>query len=356
MDAQLPARLLAHLRQALETSDLAYAEPPIAITGCFDTLIYGFRLRNALEEFSRPLILRVFREGNPWITVSGPERARLETAVQNTVASLGYPAPHVLHTNADSEVLGAPFLIMEHLPGRIMLDLFFRPSRVWWRLPIILTETQARLHALDPQPLVQAIEEARISARALTVDDWLSKVAQLSDEASLDGLRPGIKWLLANRPAVSPLPTHGRGAGGEGSAVICHGDFHPLNILMEKEEVSGVIDWPWLRLADPAYDVGATIAIFTQGPMDLPGFAYPLVNWFRRGVVRRYLSAYQRLRPLDVGAVRYYEAMRCLGFLLEAGQQRQADLGLIARPEKPTAFAARPVVKGIIVRFARSLG
>ena len=90
--------------------------------------------------------------------------------------------------------------------------------------------------------------------------------------------------------------------------------------------------------------------------MDLPGFLHPVVNGFRRGIVRRYLSAYQRLHPLDLAAVRYFEAMRCLGFLLEAGQQRQADLGVIARPEKPTAFGSQRVVDGIIRRVDEITG
>jgi hypothetical protein len=48
--------------------------------------------------------------------------------------------------------------------------------------------------------------------------------------------------------------------------------------------------------------------------------------------------------------------MRCLGFLVEAGEHRQADLGVIARPEKPTAFGAPRTVGGIIARFREITG
>ncbi len=65
-----------------------------------------------------------------------------------------------------------------------------------------------------------------------------------------------MRWLLANERQ------------GPRSPSICHGDFHPLNVLVDKGTVSGVIDWTYTRIADPAYDVGATIALFGQGPID----------------------------------------------------------------------------------------
>ena len=122
-------------------------------------------------------------------------------------------------------------------------------------------------------------------------------------------------------------------------------------MLVDKGEVSGVIDWTYARIADPAYDVGATIAIFGQGPIDLPGVLQTPADWFRRWIIARYYRAYRQLRNVDEGAVRYYEALRCLAFLMEAGEHRQAELGVIARPEKPTAFGAPRTVRGITARF-----
>jgi len=255
--------------------------------------------------------LRVFREDNPWVTLSAPERARFETAVQNNVAALGYPAARVLHTCEDVQPLGSSFLVMERLPGSIMLDLIFRPSRFWFRLPAILASAQAQLHSLDPDTLLLALEKADVPSRGLSVGDWLERVQRLISYARLDGLAPGMQWLLDNRPPESER------------SVICHGDFHPLNILLDRGKVTGVIDWPWVRLARPEYDVGATIAIFTQGPVDMPSFLQAVVSRGRGWFIRRYLSAYRRLCPLDSEALLYYEAVRLLGFVVEAGNHRQ---------------------------------
>ncbi|MGH7335195.1 MAG: phosphotransferase [Candidatus Rokuibacteriota bacterium] len=68
-----------------------------------------------------------------------------ERAIQNTLADLGFPAPRVFLTNADPEILGGAFLVIERMPGR--------PLLAAQRLGVarLLVDTQilrgARLHA-----------------------------------------------------------------------------------------------------------------------------------------------------------------------------------------------------------------
>lgn len=326
----LDERLLAHLRSQLASETLDYAERPARITGGFDTQVYSLRLSGATEGWSRPLILRLFRAG------SDPQRARFEATVQNATAAMGYPAPRVFHVCLEADPLGAPFIIMERLPGRIMLDAFFRPAPLFFRLPRILAETQAKLHELDHA--APGLSPLKSPGRP-NVEGEIDQMRREIDAAALDGLRPGVQWLESNRPAAAERP------------VICHGDFHPLNILLDGGKVSGVIDWSSVRVADAAYDVGATIALFTQGPVDLPGILQGPIDIFRRWIVARYRAAYLRLRPIDEQAIDYYEALRCLGFLVEAGEHRQADLGAIERPQKPSAFTAPRERNSIINRF-----
>ena len=341
-DPVIDKRLLDYL--CLNTgAQLEYAEPPSRITGGFDTHIYAFRLSGAPNYLAGHLILRLFREDNPWVTLPSGQRALFESTVQNAIAEAGYSAPRVFAACTENDVLGAPFLIMEKLQGRVMLEMLFRPSRIWLRLPEMLAQSQARLHALDPAALINALESHGLPVAPLSVSDWIAQVQTMIDYAALDGLRPGMRWLHDNAPAA-------------GTAVICHGDFHPLNILVHAGAVSGVIDWPWVRLADPAYDVGATVAIFSQGPLALPDLLARPVQAGRQWLLSRYRRAYQRLRPLDETAVAYYEALRCLGFLLEAGMHWQADAKVIRRPEKPSAFATVPVARSVIRRLRRITG
>ena len=82
--------LVAHLRGMLAAPALDLAEPPVALTGGFDTEIYAVRLREAPPEFAGPLVLRLLRPHHD------PTRALREEATQNALAVLGFPAPRVL--------------------------------------------------------------------------------------------------------------------------------------------------------------------------------------------------------------------------------------------------------------------
>lgn len=334
---EIDAPLLEYLCSALSAPELAYAEPPARILGGFDTLVYGFRLDGAPDEFSGPLVLRIFHND------PRPERVRFERAVQNEVASQGYPAPRVLHTCADAGAVGKAFVIMERLPGRMMLDTMLRPSPQFFRAPAILGELHAKLHDLYPTALLIAIEKAGFTAGRLTIDQAWQQTERRIDAAGLDGLRPGARWLVDNRPGAS-------------RAAILHGDFHPLNILLERGAVTGVVDWSWVAVGDPAYDVGATVALLTQGPVDLPRPLLALARVVRRRLAARYLQAYRARQTVDQEAVDYYEAMRLLGFLVEAGEHRAAGLGRIARPVKPSAFTQQHVIDGTVRRFEELSG
>ena len=58
-----------------------------------------------------------------------------------------------------------------------------------------------------------------------------------------------------------------------------------------------------------------------------------------------------RDRPIDRDRIRYYEALRSLVFLVEAGAARQAEAGVIPPILKRTAFGDERTVRGVVQRF-----
>lgn len=328
----LPAELLAYLQNAVGEDALSYSEAPAPITGGFDTAIYGFRLAVADGPFAGPLILRVFRDG-------GVVQARYEAAVQNAVSGQGFPTPRILLVCEDTSILGGAFAVMPRVSGVPMLDKILSPAIM--RMPGTLARLHASLHSLDPEPVRIAVEAAGLADRVGATFE--SAWGEAIDSAKLDGLRSAYEWLMANRPQSQ-------------SAVVCHGDLHPLNVMMEGRVVSGLLDWPNARIDDPAWDVGATVALMGHGPVDLPGPVIPIVNAARRWLVRHYLKEYLALLPIDRNAIEYYEATRLLGFLIEVGTVWHARAGVIAPVTKPTAFESPRVVAGIVQRFAAITG
>jgi aminoglycoside phosphotransferase (APT) family kinase protein len=334
----LAERLLRYLRADLLNEGLSYAEPPMQLTGGFDTSIYSFRLNGASDQWSPPLILRLFRAD------AAPDQAAFEQAVQNAVMSLGYPAPRVLAACGEHSVLGSAFTIMDRVPGQLMLERIVRPSRGWLSVANTLASLHGRLHALDAQAFEAALARDGLPRDRLSVRVDTALIHRELERLALDALRPGLRWLIDNKPAAP------------GRVSICHGDFHPLNILMEGRSVSGVIDWSWASVAEPAYDIGATVAIFAQGPVDLPAILRPVANFVRRRFIRDYLRSYSKQFPIDLDDVRYFEALRTLGFLIEANEHVLVEAGRAPRPTKPSAFTAPDAARSITRRFNEITG
>lgn len=314
--------LVAHLRGALAAPALELAEPPAALRGGFDTEIVALRLRGAPPAFAGPLVLRVLRPHH------ARDMASREEATQNAVASLGYPAPRVLLASVEPHALGAPFVLMERLPGRPLLEA--NPIG----MGAVLADAQARLHALDAAPLARALGPPG------TFEGYLDTEAGRIARAKLDGLRPLLDWLRARRPP-------------ETATVICHGDFHPQNVLVESGRVTGVLDWPNAQVADPALDVAATLNILTFVPAGITSMPAAF-RWLARVaqplLARRYLARYRRGRPIDDARLAYYQVAVGLRALVRAGEHRRRGgprIGLDASPYTARLLAHARRVSGV---------
>jgi aminoglycoside phosphotransferase (APT) family kinase protein len=308
--AELDTRLREYLRQALGQPSLDFAERPVAVTGGFDTQIFSFRLAAAPPDFSGPLILRLLHAHHD------PTRALRERAVQNALAAVGYPAPRVLLATAHATVLGGAFLIMQRLAGRPL------PKVDVGGMARVLAELQARLHDLDPAAFLGAVSREGLEPASLTYDAHLAYLTERASRGGLGGLAPGLEWLARRRPPRPEPPA------------VCHGDFHPFNILMaDGGGVTGVLDWPHAIVADPAFDVATTLVILRLVPMDIAGLAAPqrwLANAARPLVVGSYLRHYRRRRPLDREKLAYYEAAACMKALVRAAELRGGLAGQTA--------------------------
>lgn len=300
-----------------------FAEPLAPVSGGFDTEIFAFRLNGAAPALSGPLVLRVLAPHHD------PLRALRERAVQNAVADLGFPAPRAPLASAEPGILGGAFLVMERCPGRPLLA-----AR---RLGIaaLLVETHLRLHALDPSAVLDALEKAVPGSSALvTIDGHLGQL-RARVGGHLPGLAPAMRWLLDHRP------------GPGGAPAICHGDFHPQNLLSDGRAITAVLDWPNVLVADPVHDVAATKVILEQAPLEVLPVSRPLrwaVAGARRLLVALYLRGYRRRRPLDARALAYGEALACMRGLVRAAEHRagaQAPANLLDASSLGDRLAAR---------------
>jgi len=211
---------------------------------------------------------------------------------------LAYPVPSVWFSCTDKAHIGGAFLIMDFLPGETML------AAADEDMPSMLGKAHAALHNIDPAALrraltVQGFEEQRyrLSGRL----KWLTTKGKI-----LPWLEESVQWLIENRP---PEPEY---------LAICHGDFHPMNILVKDGKVTAVLDWPGFMIGDAIMDVAFTLVLCTIAARHL----LPAQNWDE--VMSRYLAAYRNERSLDVTYLDYYRILRCIIALVNGAEGQEA--------------------------------
>lgn len=282
---QISDGLLRYLRAEFDNPAIGYDGPLTQLQGGYETSTYRFELSGAGQEWARPLVLRLYPPRLP------ASNALWERTIQNALAGEGYPVSRVYHACTDPSVLGGAFLIMAFLEGEPMLNAPFET------IPGLLGKTHAALHEIDPTPLRRALREGGWDERRYRL---VGRLQGLRGRArAFPWLGEAVEWLVGNCP---PEPER---------LSICHGDFHPLNLLVREGQVSGVLDWGGLMVADPVADVATTIVLTTISAKHLLSIA----EW--EAAVDMYLDAYQTRRSLDLTHLAYYRVRRCVIALLD---------------------------------------
>lgn len=201
----------------------------------------------------------------------------VEEAAMTAAKAANAPVPAAL---GRTEFGGRPGLIIERVHG---VDMLSKLDRQPWTLPGI-GPTMARCHAA----LHETIAPASVH---------------------------GLKDVLAGRMRRSPLvPEAVRAFAIEALASLpdgdrlCHGDFHPGNIIVGARGPM-VIDWPNSTRGDPHADVARTLLMMRMGERPEGGsvIVRRLERIGRKVIIARYLSTYRKLRGLDDGLLARWE-------------------------------------------------
>ncbi len=271
-------KLLKYLKAYYKNPKLEYKNPPTRFGRGIATYIYKFQLKNIQPKLSQPLVLRLF----PADFLE--KLAFKEGTIQNVLHEENYPVAKVHIICEEEKWLGGEFIIMDFLNGETMGE----------SLPIEvilgkLAETHVNLHKINPATVIEKLKKSKIRPEWYDGTIFIDTYAKKSEM-----LRPALKWMKENEPCNR-------------QDVICHGDFHPLNILVDDGKVSGVLDWSASRIGEPERDVASTFCNYAiYGPMVMPD-----VDWV--GVAENYIKEYQLLSNLDFEKLNYYKAVNSVG-------------------------------------------
>jgi aminoglycoside phosphotransferase (APT) family kinase protein len=191
------------------------------ITSGWDNLIWRFTGADG-----RAHALRMARiEEGP----SAQEVYEREASVLGALAGSGLPIPAI---EARGTFEGAPFMVQQWLPGVPMIDRLAQRPWLVTRFGRYLGRLHARIHSLPTGNLPRLPDHA-----------WITAIDPYSPE-------------LVER--IGPDVT---------ADAVCHMDLHPLNVLVNNDRISGVVDWTNGVVADRRMDLALTDALLRITPL-----------------------------------------------------------------------------------------
>jgi uncharacterized protein (TIGR02172 family) len=193
------------------------------------------------------------------------ENVEYELKIARAVYASGVKAPAVREL---IQVQGRNGLIYERVAGDSMLAMFQRKPWMVFTYSRILAQLHAQMHEC-------VFDAAGIPAQHKRLQNKINHT---------DALPASLKTSLLN--ALHSLPAGDR---------VCHGDFHPANVLLSGEDAQ-VIDWMDASRGNPLADVARTTIILI-GAAESEQTPNQLIKGLVRIFHSMYLKHYFRLRP-----------------------------------------------------------
>jgi aminoglycoside phosphotransferase (APT) family kinase protein len=247
-----------------------------------------------------------------------PKLAHKETIVQRAVAASGFPTPAVRASGGPDEGLGRAFMVMDRAAGSPLLSglnglgALASGLRLLRQIPESLAAPMATLHRLDIRDVRGQLHEIR--DQPINVSQLLTELVATAHAYQRGDLMDAAEWLQQH----SPRPD---------AEVVCHGDLHPFNVLVDGDHLT-VLDWSAALLGAPAYDVAFTSVMLSEPPLVVPGPLRSLIRRVGAGLARRFITSYERHAKLNIDSeqLTWHQGLVCLRALVEvAGWVRQGD-------------------------------
>ena len=293
----------ATLRGRWSTVDVKDVRPLLG--GQWATMAH-VRIAGGPEDVPEDVVIRVVPDA-----VMGAK----ELAVQAAAADAGIQTPRVHLTGDAGGPPGGAWAVMDFAQGRQLLgglegvDAIRQLPALLRLLPRQLADTMAAIHRIDPAPVIARVHAAAPGV-ALTVEDvWRHLHAATRD---LPQLRVALERLHGTMPP-------------QADAVLCHGDLHPFNLLVDADDTITVLDWTAAAVAPPAFDVALTWLLLRQPPLEAPSALRPVIGAGAAVLARRFLRAYRNANPAaNLADVDWYTALHSARVLIDLSMWRLA--------------------------------
>ncbi|WP_326522851.1 phosphotransferase family protein [Sphingomonas sp.] len=279
--------------------------------------------QNLLLRFDRRADSFVLRRPSGKPRTGADEAMRREARILEALGASDVPHPRLLAACGHSDVIGAPFYLMQAVEG-------FNPSL---GLPSPFADDPALRHRMGLALVDGAATLARFDAAASGLSDlgrgegflqrqvgrWLRQLASYAECEGWPGPRvlPGVEDVAARLTATLPP---------DAPLGLMHGDYHMANVLFHRDrpELAAIVDWELATIGDPLVDLGWILATWPDRDGLQMGSVTPIQPWSgfpdRDALIARYAETSGR----DVRHIDWYErfARFKLGIMLEGTHAR----------------------------------
>lgn len=256
-----------------------------------------------------------------------------EYRVLHGLSRVDFPVPRPLALCANSDVLDQPFMIMEYVEARVIMnatDAELVSEAEAGAISAALVATLGRLHKVD---VVQA--ELTDLGRP---DGYLSRqlrrwskqweITRTRELPDIDDLIKSLTGQIAGLPEDLPWS-------------LVHGDFRVDNVMFGRNNtvVRAVLDWEMSTLGDPIFDL-AIMLVYWSRPGEKLRHQVPIAEGTTDGIGfwsrSQLVSEYQRVTQRDLGHLDICLGLACLKLAVimesishrnRSGQQMGAAVG-----------------------------
>jgi aminoglycoside phosphotransferase (APT) family kinase protein len=227
--------------------------------------------------------------------------AKESTVMRALADHTAVPAPRILFYEADPAVLGTPFLVMEHVEGRIpsddppftatgwVLDLAPEQRRAMWENSLTVL---ADIHAADWRGLGLDVLDQDTGLGA-ELAGWQRFLDWAGGGAPNPTIEAALAWLGENRPA------------DEGEKVLNWGDARVGNLIYGEDlGVAAVLDWEMVTLANREQDLGWWLFLVRH---HTEGIGLPLPEGIPDAAET--IAYYEKVAGTELRNLDYYEVL-----------------------------------------------
>ena len=216
------------------------------VHGGADTTIFEIGFKNHSTKY----IQRILRLS------ASRASAEFEFTNQKTLFENGINVPETFLIKHPPNTYGRSYYVMQKIEGTPLDDVFRSHPEQFEELVNSFILELVKIHSINPS-LLSLIPKMDIENNPYAVIDQALRGIKLRIERFPDDLVEMsvlVNWLDENK-TKNPC----------NELVVIHGDYHPLNIIVDDQHRFQILDWTGINISDFRRDLGFTATILSAG-------------------------------------------------------------------------------------------